>query len=650
MSQSRSCLRCNQPLPDHLTDGTCPSCGIPVEKAAETPAGTETRRIIAGDLPFDQLSNLTATHVPETEFGDTARKTALPFYPDIPNHTDFQLIGRGGMGIVYSAIQRPTDRTVAVKIINHFAQFSAESTMRDRFANEVRALAKVRHPGFIPIYEVGECSHGPYFTMEYVAGETLVARMKKGSLDDREAVRIVADAADAVHEAHREGIIHRDIKPSNILIDGEGRVKVSDFGLAKHSAGDIITVSGAIVGTVAYMSPEQASGDVTKVTKASDIYCLGSTLYHLATGHVAHETRASHLATIAEIQKNPTPVPSKARPAIDRTLDAIIQKCMAGNPAERYESAAALAKDLREWLRDGTASVRPLNRARRAVRYLRRHRAVAIAAAVIIIVAAGVAVAIRRSDPLWKIESALANHEKWTLVGERGLPAWHRWLTGDSILVEAEDDRACSFQTQTESALVLVRDPMGPRYRFTADIRHDGYGPDDSYVGLFVGLVEPKIPGVDRAFRYTSIQFSDYWTGLERAMPDRREKHGINVVDLIGYRTDNKYNSPAVGVESFLPFVPRGSPAPPWRTVWIDADENGFVVQWRGADGEMVPSKKIDRGVLDEVVALHNRQNSLEHWNGETMGCAGWNPRGSIGLYAFRASVSFRNVTIQSFP
>ena len=192
---------------------------------------------------------------------------------------DYELveeIARGGMGVVYKARQVSLNRIVAVKMI--LAGQLATKADHDRFHAEAQAAALLEHPNIVPIFEVGEHEGQHYFSMGYVDGQSLAARLAEGPLPPKEAAELVATVAEAVEYAHRQGVIHRDIKPSNILIDSQGRPRVTDFGLAKRvDSGSELTATGQILGTPSYMPPEQAAGQIKAVGPAADIYALGAT-------------------------------------------------------------------------------------------------------------------------------------------------------------------------------------------------------------------------------------------------------------------------------------------------------------------------------------------------------------------------------------
>jgi serine/threonine-protein kinase len=272
---------------------------------------------------------------------------------------DYELtdeLGRGGMGVVYRASQVSLDREVAVKMILR-GQF-ASRTDRERFETEAQAAARLDHPGIVPVYEVGEIDSRPYFSMKYVAGVTLAQRLAAGPLPSREAARILAAVARAIHFAHMRGVLHRDLKPSNILLDEHGQPHVSDFGLAKQiTDADTMTKSGIMLGTPAYVAPEQAVGARSQVGPHSDVYSLGVILYHMLTGRPPFQAASPAEMVLLVLEQDPVP-PRMLNPKADRDLEMICLRCLQKPIDLRYPSAAALADDLEAYLNDESISAR----------------------------------------------------------------------------------------------------------------------------------------------------------------------------------------------------------------------------------------------------------------------------------------------------
>ncbi|MFM7929758.1 MAG: serine/threonine-protein kinase [Pirellula sp.] len=275
------------------------------------------------------------------------------------NFGDYRLIeevGRGGMGVVYRAEQVGLGRQVAVKMILK-DQLASESE-RQRFFAEARATARLQHAGIVPVYDVGEIDARPYFAMQYIQGRTLQELINTNSIDERQSVRIVAMIAEAVDFAHQNGIVHRDIKPSNILVDSNGIARLTDFGLAKHTdAGESLTRTGVVLGTPSYMSPEQASGRMGNISPASDVYSLGSVLYHALTGRPPFVAKTT-MDMLLQVMEQDPPSARLLNPKIDRDLEMVLVRCLQKPPDLRYPSAAKLASDLNAYLKDEPISAR----------------------------------------------------------------------------------------------------------------------------------------------------------------------------------------------------------------------------------------------------------------------------------------------------
>ncbi len=278
-------------------------------------------------------------------------------------------IGRGGMGVVYRAFQASLQRTVALKMIPNAAFAAAQDLARLRA--EALAAARLSHPNIVPVYEVGEHNGQPWFSMQFIQGTTLSQRLMNGPMKPREAVALLVPIVEAIGAAHRAGVLHRDLKPSNILIAADGTPFVTDFGLAKRvnveeesmaSGGmgsDIVnlTQSGAILGTPAWMSPEQAAGQTDSIDVATDIYSLGAVLFAMLTGRPPFQA-ASPLDTVLMVIEQDPPNIRMLNRAVDSDLEMVVMKCLQKPQDLRYSSAGALAADLRAWLNNEPVSAR----------------------------------------------------------------------------------------------------------------------------------------------------------------------------------------------------------------------------------------------------------------------------------------------------
>ncbi len=291
---------------------------------------------------------------------------------------DYELleeIGRGGMGVVFRARQKRLGRIVALKMVLASRLASPESLAR--FALEAQAAARLRHPQIVSVYDAGQRHGQHYYAMQYVAGSDLAQLAAAGPLDPKQAARTMALVARAVQYLHEQGIVHRDLKPSNILLDETGNPQVADFGLAKLIAeGTDLTQSGTIVGTAAYMAPEQARGGRREVGPSADVYSLGAILFELLTGRPPFES-AAPLDVLLQLLGSEPPQPRQLNRRIPLELELIVLHCLEKAPRDRYRSAAALADDLERYLRGEPLEVRPAGWGARLLRWARREPALA---------------------------------------------------------------------------------------------------------------------------------------------------------------------------------------------------------------------------------------------------------------------------------
>ncbi|HEY7090093.1 MAG TPA: tetratricopeptide repeat protein [Tepidisphaeraceae bacterium] len=335
-----------------------------------------------------------------------AASSAAPSTPNIPRYRILRLLGTGGMGAVYQAEQQQPHRTVALKVIKP-GIVTAE--LLRRFGHETEVLGRLQHPGIAQIYDAGtvQADAGPqaYFAMELVRGEagvrapSIVEFADRKKLTPQQRLELLAKVADAVHYAHQKGVIHRDLKPANILVDEQGQPKILDFGVARVTDADVKNVTvqtdvGQIIGTLPYMSPEQAGGDPAQLDTRSDVYSLGIVAYELLAGKLPYELKTLMIHEAVRVIREEEP---SRLSAVSKTyrgdIETIVAKALAKEKERRYQSAAELAADARRYLADEPIMARPPSARYQLGKFARRNKAlVGGVAAVLAVLVAGVVV------------------------------------------------------------------------------------------------------------------------------------------------------------------------------------------------------------------------------------------------------------------
>ncbi|MBI5384851.1 MAG: protein kinase [Verrucomicrobia bacterium] len=421
-----TCPQCGAAVPDDAPRGFCPRCLVRLARnfvgAAEEPEDVS---------PDGQLPPASAPAEPTDGAPALQGQTRLRF-------GDYELlepIGRGGMGVVYRARQLGLDRLVAVKMI--LAEQLASPAALQRFRTEAQAAARLQHPNIVAIHEVGEHRGQPYFSMDYVEGATLAELARDRPLPTRRATRYAQLVAEAVHYAHERGVLHRDLKPSNILIDPLDQPRITDFGLAKRlaenqrdpdrvppesapaakpeclfPADERPTESGQVLGSPGYLPPEQAGAPDPVLGPACDVYSLGAVLYHLLTGRPPFLSERLE-DTLEQVRRKDPVAPRLLNRSVPRDVETICLKCLEKNPRGRYDSAQALADDLKRFLEGKPIRARRVTPLGRLWRWCRRQPALAVTISTVLLllgVLAGGAVVAAWQIAVARQEEQLQHH------------------------------------------------------------------------------------------------------------------------------------------------------------------------------------------------------------------------------------------------
>src|ERR1035437_8129023 len=306
MDTMRICKECRQPLPVNAPEGLCPAC---------------LAKVALGSEPTAPGATITANPLPSAAPGTRVPPDVAQLAPQFPQLEIIELLGMGGMGMVYKARQPRLDRFVALKILP--VECAQHPSFAERFNREAKALAKLNHPGIVDVYDFGQTGQYYYFVMEYVDGMNLRRLLNDQHVAPRQALELVVQICTALQYAHDEGVVHRDIKPENILLTKKGQVKIADFGVAKLLGAvpdTALTMSQAAMGTLNYMAPEQRE-NAQKVDHRADIYSLGVVFYEMLTG---------------EVPMGRFEPPSK-RVQVDVRLDEVVLRALEREPARRYQ-------------------------------------------------------------------------------------------------------------------------------------------------------------------------------------------------------------------------------------------------------------------------------------------------------------------------
>jgi serine/threonine protein kinase len=511
--------RDNNPRRREPIEVNCPHCHSPIE-SVEDWTGDEVLCLSCGSsfrLDPDHTQDWSQDKLPKLD------KFEL-----------LETLGRGAFGTVYRARDVQLDRIVAVKVPRSGQLLTNED--EDRFVREARNVAQLQHPGIVPVFEVGRGAMFPYIVCEYVEGMTLSDMLTGRKPSFRESAKIVAQASDALAHAHAQGVVHRDLKPSNIMLTPDGRPRVMDFGLAKRDAGEVtMTVDGEVLGTPAYMSPEQASGQSHHVDGRSDVYSLGGILYELLTGELPF--RGNQRMLLHQVLHDEPRAPRSLNDSIPRDLETICLKAMAKEPSRRYQTAQALADDLHRFLSGQPITARPVRRAERAWRWCRRNPVVAsLSAAVALVLVSGTIISTYfAADAIAqqrvaneKAAEALASAEQARDAQEQADQNSRRALASAESESQARakaDQEAERALTEAEKA-IRVSQFLAGMFEASAPLRHGGI----RFAGL--GMRGPRI--AQDPTKLTARELLD--RGAQNVVEDLKDQPAVQaaLLDTIG--------------------------------------------------------------------------------------------------------------------
>jgi serine/threonine-protein kinase len=605
-------------------------------------------------------------------------------WPEVPGYEILCPLGQGGMGIVFKATHLALKRTVALKMILMEERGSSERLTRLR--REAEAIARLKHPNIVEIYDFAEHGGRPYLSMEFVAGGDLRSRLDGTPWPEREAAALIEQVARAVHAAHERGIVHRDLKPGNVLLQRKSEIpnpkseqeerhggsdlgfrisdftpKVADFGLAKYLDGAVTqTQTGVLLGTPGYMAPEQAAGQNDQITPSTDTWALGIILYELLTGRRPF-AKGSWPEVCQQVLSVRPPRPGQLRPGLDPALEAIVQKCLEKEPKARFATAGELAEELGRWLRGEPTQTYPLGWRASTRRFVRRHALACMAAVALSVSAAVAAFLFVYLDPdreLKAIQRDLAKGQKVTLIGETGAPRWYKIREGEKAAqVSIGPDELFTVNALSFCLVELVHDPQSDHFLFRAEVMHTK-ATHNSEVGIYVAHRVHSV-GRNAAHSFLTFAYDDVTEADARharvagkvppnLLPPPPKDRAFWLFGQLHAARDGEYVSgDRLSNWSVKRFVPAGLKGGGWHLLELQVTPESVQAFW---DHE--PIGTCAWGDLDQQArdALESRKRnalgdlSEEEWRPEFLA------RGALGLYALNGSVKFKNVAVEPFP
>ncbi len=565
------------------------------------------------------LERLTPLDEAPTGTDTTVDRTALPpgpmRGPALPGYEILGKLGHGGMGLVFRARHLSLDRIVAVKVLR--TGFLADEYEIERFRLEARAMAQLDHRHIVPIYDHGDYQGVPYFTIKFMPGGNLADRVRPGGEALPVTVGLMEKIARAVHYAHEAGILHRDLKPANILLDETGEPCVCDFGLAKFINTDSdLTLPGAVLGTIPYMAPEQASGQTDRIGPATDVWALGVILYELIAGRRPFAGPSLEDVKTKVLRDEPSSL-TKARPDVPADLEAIVLKCLRKEPEQRYGSAAELADALNAYLHADSHPA-PLRPRPRFVVWAAIFAVVALVSALVV------------ASLLWQREpdqTQVVPPQPLTLIASAKPLKDYRWLIGtEGPTLKADvPNEGVLLQSEGLAVVELLAEPPWEHYRLEAEVRHESGA--KSAVGIF---------GAHGAYHSARGVHHCLWALVYADLGQFRGK-----MELSAARYDDfapyEHEDASAKLKGFMAAAMKNQPSD-WRPLALIVDGQGVHAEW-GAD-RVADVSDTRAGQLVE--------RTMESYQQEVQ--AGFTPRGGVGIFVQHGSASFKNVVLKPLP
>jgi serine/threonine-protein kinase len=607
----------------------------------------ELRRQLEPDRASLGADPATLATVPALSPSTVSAGPAVPPAPEPKLFAHYRLLeelGRGGMGVVHRAWDTVLGREVALKRLRPGALDSPE--LIERFSREARAAARLRHRHIVPVLEFAEHDGQHYFTMPLVQGGSLGQDLGRFADDPRAAAVLLAKVARAIHVAHEQNVVHRDLKPANIFLDEQGEPLVGDFGLVKFlDAEPELTRTGQVLGTPAYMAPEQLDGRPDDVTPRTDVWALGAVLYVLLTGQRPFPGRDSREVSRHILQDEP-PRPRQLRPRLDRRLETIALKCLAKEPGRRYPSARELADDLERWLDDRPIAARPEPWFERAWRRLRGRPVLFGLLLLGLAPALLLAPHLMRTAPpeaddertnLNRIQVLLEQREPLPLLGEQGRPLWSRWALRQGGPIRSPlDDDTFTLTAQQASLLELVPAGRWP-YRFCAEVRHHNAS-KLGVVGIYFAYIRPDTSqGTQHC--YCTLTFSDI--SASQLAADGKTHVSWAALEVWRHRDADDFDAyRPLGHHEFTPARLAAQGVSPWRRLEVIVSPDSVAAFWEGVPLPPVTPADV-RKEFQLLKAGGRGPDDCPELDPQ------FGPRGGLGLCVSRSEASFRRVAVE---